>query len=216
MSSLDRGGEGGAFLCPLRLHPHRLPFGHRCPLSTASTFGRPGRRSTGVAGWRSRPGRDMPMLHSVLPYLLGPLNPLGATLMDFPVSAAKKRFTVRLNSLDATLTENKGGVIVNQISGVSRRGGIWTFRSKLNWRCGAEIPTWSGRGDVPFPALLFCSSWAGLDPCLGPADTPKELHAIPSTESHPQYGLLQAHALVAIPSGRAAHLFLPRIARRHV
>src|SRR6267378_3790966 len=114
------------------------------------------------------------------------------------------------------LSRYKGAVIVNQISGVSRRGGIWTFRSKLNWRCGAEIPTWSGRGDVPFPALLFCSSWAGLDPCLGPADTPKELHAIPSTESHPQYGLLQAHALVAIPSGHAAHLFLPRIARRHV
>src|SRR5882672_6754130 len=46
-----------------------------------------------------------------------PVSPLAATLMDPTASVANKRLTAKLNSLDATLTKNKGvgGVIVNQI-----------------------------------------------------------------------------------------------------
>jgi hypothetical protein len=51
---------------------------------------------------------DVPTLHSVFPYLLAPLNPLDATLMDLPVTIANKRLTVWLNPLDATFTKNAG------------------------------------------------------------------------------------------------------------
>jgi hypothetical protein len=36
------------------------------------------------------------------------VNPLDATLIDFSASAANKRLTAKLNSLDATLTKNRG------------------------------------------------------------------------------------------------------------
>src|SRR5260370_39606 len=38
-----------------------------------------------------------------------PINALDATLMDLPASVANKRLTASLNSLDATLTKNRGG-----------------------------------------------------------------------------------------------------------
>src|SRR5713101_9883060 len=146
------------------------------------------RRCSNARTFRSRPSttvaRRSPVgpLSDSLPTVA--LSPLAATLMDLPASVANKRLTPQLNPLDATLTKNmgEGPVIVNQISDVSRRGDVWTFR----------------RGDVPFPALLFCSLWAGLDPCLDLACNPKEPHAVPSPEPHPQHGLLQAHPLVAI------------------
>src|SRR5713226_3195254 len=97
-------------------------------------------------------------------------------------------------------TRGRGPVIVNQISDASRRGDVWTFR----------------RTDVPFPSLLSCPLWAGLDPCPDRACNPKEPHAVASAEPHPQHGLLQAHPLVAISPEHAPHLFLPRIPRRHV
>src|SRR6266850_3609555 len=55
-----------------------------------------------------------------------PLNPLAATLMDFPASVANKRLTAELSPLDTTLTKNRGGrgVMVNQLplsSNVSTR-----------------------------------------------------------------------------------------------
>jgi hypothetical protein len=37
-----------------------------------------------------------------------PISPLVATLMDLPASVANKRLTARVNSLDATLTKNRG------------------------------------------------------------------------------------------------------------
>src|SRR2546427_8427336 len=37
------------------------------------------------------------------------LNPLAATLMDFPASVANKRLTAGLSPLDATLTKNTRG-----------------------------------------------------------------------------------------------------------
>ncbi len=45
------------------------------------------------------------------------VNPLAATLMDFPASVANKRLTSGLSPLDATLTKNRGwgSVIVNQL-----------------------------------------------------------------------------------------------------
>src|SRR5713226_1341886 len=46
-----------------------------------------------------------------------PVSPLAATLIDLPASVANKRLTVRLSSLDATLTNNRGvgPVMVNQL-----------------------------------------------------------------------------------------------------
>src|SRR5260370_37920572 len=45
------------------------------------------------------------------------VSPLAATLIDLPASVANKRLTVRLSSLDATLTYNRGvgPVMVNQL-----------------------------------------------------------------------------------------------------
>src|SRR6266850_7816155 len=55
-----------------------------------------------------------------------PVNPLAATLMDFPASVANKRLTAELSPLDTTLTKNGGvgGIMVNQLplsSSVSTR-----------------------------------------------------------------------------------------------
>ena len=47
------------------------------------------------------------------------VNPLAATLMDFPASVANRRLTPGLSPLDATLTKKQGGVgsvIVNQLA----------------------------------------------------------------------------------------------------
>jgi len=45
------------------------------------------------------------------------VNPLAATLMDFPASVANKRLTAELSPLAATFTKNRGGggVMVNQL-----------------------------------------------------------------------------------------------------
>src|SRR5947209_543602 len=63
-----RRGERSAFLWPLRLHFHSPPFGYHCPFPSASTFGCPDRSSIGIAGRRSRPGRDMETFKSPLCY----------------------------------------------------------------------------------------------------------------------------------------------------
>jgi hypothetical protein len=43
-----------------------------------------------------------------------PLSPLDATLMHLPASVANKRLTAYLNSLDATLTKNRGKGLAGQ------------------------------------------------------------------------------------------------------
>ncbi len=56
---------------------------------------------------------------------LAPLTPLAATLMHFPASVANKRLTAWLSPLAATLTKNRGGVMVNQHPPDLD---VWTFR----------------------------------------------------------------------------------------
>jgi hypothetical protein len=66
------------------------------------------------------------------------LNPLDATLMDLPASVANKRLTVRLSSLDATLTKRAGGY-----GGVRRHSRACPIPLPYFHSSSPEVPNWA-------------------------------------------------------------------------
>ena len=75
------------------------------------------------------------------------LSSLDATLMNLFASVANKRLTAKLNPLDATLTKNGGGYLLQarglSLSVLPRRSDLQTFRR-------ANVPTFQRVSSIPF------------------------------------------------------------------